>query len=202
MTFHPGTQCFDPQAWVSYIAACAAVACNAGARLQRLNVGGGFPAHRSGNTPELAGIFAAIKAATFANFGPKPPELLCEPGRALVTGAFSFASRIKAINDDGAVYLNDGIYGGLTEFRDLDTNHSFTCLSPTGQHRSGNLIPREAFGPTCDSLDKLPDPLSLPEDAAEEDYILFSNMGAYVNGTCTRFNGYGDILTVTVNSLE
>jgi len=201
MTFHPGTQCHDPAAWVSYIHVCAEVSRKANVPLERLNVGGGFPAQRSGTKPELLQIFNAIKDTTDASFGPNPPELLCEPGRAMVSDAFSLASRIKAIHDNGAVYLNDGIYGGLTEFRDLDTNHNFNCLSPGGQARTGEIISHTAFGPTCDSLDKLPDPLPLPQSIQEDDYILFSGMGAYVNATCTRFNGYGDILTVTVNAL-
>ncbi len=202
MTFHPGTQCHDPQAWVSYISACADVARDAGVKLERLNVGGGFPAQRSGRVPELPKIFKAIKSATQASFGADAPELLCEPGRAMVSDAFSLAARIKSIHDNGSVYLNDGIYGGLTEFRDLDTNHRFSCLSPSGETRGGKPIPRVAFGPTCDSLDKLPEPLPLPANMAEEDYILFSGMGAYVGATCTRFNGYGDILAVTVNMLN
>lgn len=202
MTFHPGTQCHDPEAWVSYIKACATIAQAAAVPLKRLNVGGGFPAHRSNNAPELINIFAAIKTTANTSFGSKQPELLCEPGRAMVSDAFSLAARIKAIHDNGAIYLNDGIYGGLAEFRDLDTNHRFITLAPTGRMRRGKPTPYTAFGPTCDSLDKLPDPLPLPDSIQEEDYILFSCMGAYVNATCTRFNGYGDIQTVTVNSLE
>ena len=119
----------------------------------------------------------------------------------MVSDAFSLASRVKAIHDNGAVYLNDGIYGGLTEFRDLNNNHEFVALSPGGDIRHGKTQARAVFGPTCDSLDKLPAPLPLPSDLREEDYLLFAGMGAYVNATCTRFNGYGDIQTVMIGSL-
>ncbi len=201
MTFHPGTQCHEPDIWMRYIHTCAEVAQTAGVPLHRLNVGGGFPARRSGIAAELDPIFAAISTATKAAFA-TPPTLVCEPGRAMVSDAFSLVSRIKAIHDSGAVYLNDGIYGGLTEFRDLNNNHAFTCLSPNGDIRHGAAQARVVFGPTCDSLDKLQDPLPLPCDLQEEDYILFAGMGAYVNATCTRFNGYGDIQMVTVNALS
>jgi len=200
MTFHPGTQCHDSQVWVQYIQTCAEVAKQAGVTLRRLNVGGGFPARRSGHAPQLQAIFTAITEAVAARFT-QPPQLVCEPGRAMVSDAFSLACRIKALHDNGALYLNDGIYGGLTEFRDLNTNHEFTCLSPNGDRRQGATRKRVVFGPTCDSLDKLPEPLPLPCDAEEEDYLLFAGMGAYVNATCTRFNGYGDIQTVTVEKL-
>lgn len=200
MTFHPGTQCHDPDIWVRYIHTCADVAKQAGVTLHRLNVGGGFPARRSGQSAEMNRIFQAISTATSAAFA-RRPQLVCEPGRAMVSDAFSLASRIKAIHDSGAVYLNDGIYGGLTEFRDLSNNHDVICLSPQGDIRQGTAQAQVVFGPTCDSLDKLPAPLPLPCDAQEEDYLLFSGMGAYVMATCTRFNGYGDIQTITVGHL-
>lgn len=202
LTFHPGTQCHDPAAWTRYITTCATVAKNAGVSPARLNVGGGFPAHRSGKSAALRPIFREIIAATQQAFGPTPPALLCEPGRALVSNSHMLAVRIKALHDNGAVYLNDGIYGGLTEFRDLTVNSDFICLSPDNRRRQGKTTPRTAFGPTCDSLDKLPAPLQLPEDATEGDYLLFAHMGAYVNATVTRFNGYGNIQTVAVNALD
>jgi ornithine decarboxylase len=55
------------------------------------------------------------------------------------------------------------------------------------------------FGPTCDSLDHLEAPLSLPDTVAEGDYILFENTGAYTHSIATRFNGYGDVKTVVVS---
>ncbi len=199
MTFHPGTQCFDPQAWVSYMATCADVAKRAGVSLHRLNVGGGFPSHRAGDAPALEPIFRAIEEGVCLHFGTDAPMLVCEPGRAMAAEAFTLVARVKGIGDNGSVYLNDGIYGGLTEFRDLDTLKRVQCLSSEGQPRTGAGSTRTVFGPTCDSLDKLPDGLNLPSDIAEDDYILFSGMGAYVHATCTRFNGYGDIKTVTVS---
>ena len=54
------------------------------------------------------------------------------------------------------------------------------------------------YGPTCDSLDKVPNRISLPEEIDEEDYILFDGMGAYSSATTTAFNGYGDLLRVTL----
>ena len=58
--------------------------------------------------------------------------------------------------------------------------------------------PRVVFGPTCDSIDRLPDPLPLPGDLAEGDYLLIAGMGAYTRCLSTDFNGYGlrDVVTV------
>ncbi len=200
MTFHPGTQCSDPAAWVAYIAACAAVARNADVTLHRLNVGGGFAAHRTGEAPDLEGIFLRIGQATEAAFGEYAPTLVCEPGRAMVADAFTLAARVKTIRDDGSVFLNDGIYGGLAEASILGNIDRIEIVSADGPRRE-ILTPRTVFGPTCDSLDRLPGKLALPADLATGDWVLFHGMGAYSTATVTRFNGYGAIEIVTTNSL-
>lgn len=198
MTFHPGTQCADGAPWARYIAVCAEVAQAAGVRLARLNVGGGFAAHRSGIAPDLEAVFAEISGATATAFGAMPPPLCCEPGRAMVAEAVQLALRIKAL-DPESVTLNDGVYGALGEWRDLPAGDRIAVFAPTGQRRSGALRERVVFGPTCDSVDRLPHPLPLPRDSAEDDYLLFDAMGAYAQALVTGFNGYGARRVVTLN---
>ena len=201
MTFHPGTQCTDPAAWGAYIHACADVARAANVTLARLNVGGGFPAQRGPDAPDLEAVFTAISATTRAAFGPTPPALLCEPGRAMVAEAGVLATRVKALRDSGDVFLNDGIYGGLGEAPVMGTVDRITVLAPDGTPRRAAPVARTVFGPTCDSLDQLPGTLDLPADLGAGDYVLFHGMGAYGGVTATRFNGYGRIVPATVQSL-
>ena len=197
MTFHPGTQCNDPAIWDAYITAVAQIAHAAGVTLNTLNVGGGFPSDRGTQTTSLEDIFAIIQSSWMVNFKGNRPALLCEPGRAMVADAFSLCARIKS-RGDGAVFLNDGIYGGLAEFRDIGHCERYRVYAPDGMERVGAPMPFTAFGPTCDSLDKLPSALNLPDDCAEEDYLMIEGMGAYGSCIATRFNGYGDILTVVL----
>lgn len=201
MCFHPGTQCADPAAWGSYIRACAEVARAAGVRLTRLNVGGGFASHRNGVVPDLEAIFDHIDAVTRAVFE-EPPALICEPGRAMVAEAFTLATRVKAIRECGAIFLNDGIYGALAEARDMEALTRVRAVAPDGTPRTGSARSRVVFGPTCDSIDRLPDPLALPGDLVEGDYVLFDGMGAYSRALATSFNGYGPSGPVTVSSLH
>ncbi|MFO7771782.1 MAG: type III PLP-dependent enzyme [Roseovarius gahaiensis] len=202
ITFHPGTQCADPAAWGAYIAVVADVARRAGVRLARLNVGGGFASHRAGHAPDLEAIFTHIRAEVSRHFGDHAPDLVCEPGRAMVADAFTLATRVKALRDTGAVFLNDGIYGGLTEARDIGAPGRIRVLSADGTPRHAPPVPRVVYGPTCDSLDRLPDPLPLPGDLTEGDYVLFDGMGAYSRSLTTRFNGYGLGDPVTVAELR
>jgi ornithine decarboxylase len=199
LCFHPGTQCEDVRAWQSYIAEAARIAERAGLRIARLNVGGGFAANRMGTPPDLGAVFEAINRSVRTSFGMDAPALICEPGRAMVSDGFTLAARVKGMRGDGAtVFLNDGIYGGLTDLRDMGLTGRVRVINAQGQARCGVPVPRTVFGPTCDSLDRLPDALGLAADMQVGDYVLFDGLGAYSVAMSTAFNGYGlhDIVTV------
>ncbi|KFE36110.1 type III PLP-dependent enzyme [Thioclava atlantica] len=203
LTFHPGTQCTDPMAWDAYIRTAAEIARNAGVEIARLNVGGGFPNHRSvGPAPALEEIFALIDRVTGEAFGAARPALVCEPGRGLVGDAFVHVTRIKALRDGEHVFLNDGVYGGLAELPLIGNIDRIAAISPEGVIRSQEARPRIVFGPTCDSVDRLPGELGLPTDMEEGDFVVFKGMGAYSSATNTRFNGFGQLEVVTALSLD
>ena len=202
LCFHPGTQCDDPNVWAAYIRAAAGISANAGVAISRLNVGGGFAAHRDGTAPDLETAFAVIAAAVSAAFGPDAPNLICEPGRAIVAEAFSLAARVKALRAPNRVFLNDGVYGGLADLRDMTLPDRVRVLASDGTERCGAPMPRVIFGPTCDSLDRLPDGLPLPCDMQASDYVLFDAMGAYSIAMSTAFNGYGLREVVSTRSLQ
>ena len=202
LTFHPGTQCTDPATWEAYLHAAAEIARGAGVRVHRLNVGGGFPSHRNqGDAPALEAIFALIDRVSMEAFNGDRPDLVCEPGRGLVGDAFVLATRVKALRDDTHVFLNDGVYGALAEAPLVGAVDRITVVSPEGVTRSADAVARIVFGPTCDSVDRLPGDVMLPADLAEGDFVLFRSMGAYSVATNTRFNGFGDLGIETVLSL-
>jgi ornithine decarboxylase len=199
ITFHPGTQCTDPAAWASYIREAAVIAREAGVKIARLNVGGGFPNHRAhGVVPQLDETFATIDAVATEAFGDERPALVCEPGRAMCGDAFTLASRVKAVRDDAHVFLNDGLYGSLFELGQIGIIDRIEVISAEGVKREGDTLPRICFGPTCDSVDRLPGDVPFPSDIAEGDYVVWHGMGAYSTVTNSRFNGFGDLGLVTV----
>ena len=198
MVFHPGTQCNRPEAWKAYIEACAEVAQRAGVRLERLNVGGGFPSHRRGVAPDLEAIFELIHRTRDRVFGTDAPLLVCEPGRALVAESCLLATQIKSLRECGSVFLNDGIYGSLAEAPLLGSVDRVVAIRPDGRIHRGPRVERRVFGPTCDSIDCLPEPLLLPATLEENDYVVFKGMGAYSTATKTRFNGYGALRVVPI----
>lgn len=202
LTFHPGTQCAPPKVWRAYVAEAGRIAAAAGVTVARLNVGGGFPAHRmAAEPPKLAPIFDAIAAAATTAFGPHPPALLCEPGRGMVAESCSLLTRVRAVRG-GDVFLNDGVYGGLAEMLHIGMTDRIEVLTPAGRPRTGAPRDWTVFGPTCDSLDRLPGTVSLPRTIAADDAVLFHGMGAYSGVTATRFNGFGALGVATVRRLS
>lgn len=112
--------------------------------------------------------------------------------------AFSLAICVKALSDN-TIFANDGLYGGLSEFRDtIGQIERYRMISSKPNLSDTHHQDYTVFGPTCDSLDQLPEPLSLPQNIAEGDYILFENMGAYTHAIGTRFNGYGSAKNVVI----
>lgn len=203
ITFHPGTQCTDPQAWAAYIREAAVIARNAGVTIARLNVGGGFPSHRlEAVQPQLEAIFQTIDQVATEAFGADRPLLVCEPGRAMCGDAFTLAARVKSIRDGLHVFLNDGVYGTLTELPQIGIIDRIQVISPEGDLRRGKAQDRIVFGPTCDSVDRLPGEIPLPGDMQEGDYLIWHGMGSYSVVTNSRFNGFGDLAMATVLNLK
>ena len=201
ITFHPGTQCTDPAAWEAYIREAAEIAKRAGVSIARLNVGGGFPSHRlTGVVPQLEQTFQLIDRVAGEAFGDNRPLLICEPGRAMCGDAFTLAAQVKALRDGEHVFLNDGVYGTMTELPLIGVIDRMEVVSPEGEPRRGDLVPRVVFGPTCDSVDRLPGEIPMPSDLAEGDYVIVHGMGAYSVVTNSRFNGFGDVSIATVLS--
>ncbi|SMO95164.1 type III PLP-dependent enzyme [Paracoccus laeviglucosivorans] len=200
LSFHPGTQCTDPLPWDGYIRMAAEIAHMADTPIHRLNVGGGFPSHRiAGATPDLESIFRQI--AKSVQVFDRAPQLVCEPGRGLCADAFSLITRIKAIRNSD-IFLNDGVYGGLTELPQIGNLDRIQVLTPQGLPRDGNVTPRTIFGPTCDSIDRLPGELALPGNVCEGDFVVFHGAGAYSTVTNTHFNGFGQLSQVSVKAFS
>jgi ornithine decarboxylase len=116
-------------------------------------------------------------------------ELLAEPGRALVADGVSLVTRVLH-RDADRVYLNDGVWGSLIEPWQSQGRFRF----PTRVLRRGEVLADAraqftVFGPTCDSLDRMPKPLPLPRSIATGDWVEFGQIGAYSLANRTAFNG-------------
>ena len=78
-----------------------------------INVGGGFPSIYPDLKPEpIENYFNEIKKGLNHLKLEKMPEVICEPGRALVAESGSTIVRVN-LRKKNKLYINDGTYGSL-----------------------------------------------------------------------------------------
>ena len=189
LAFHVGSQCLNPAAFKIALDIANRVLDASGAKIDYLDVGGGFPAAYVGReTPLLEDYFAAIRTGLEPLKLPQGCEVLCEPGRTLVANGCTLVTQIHLRKGD-SLYLNDGIYQSFSELVAGYIRLPARLLRPNGAP-SERSMDFTIYGPTCDSLDVLPVPVHLPADAREGDWIEFGRIGAYSNAVSTRFNGF------------
>jgi len=189
LAFHIGSQCREPKVYRSALALCGDIIAKSGVEIESLDVGGGFPAHYANTeVPPLEDYMEEIRGG-LRDIGLKPAvEVLAEPGRALVAAGCSLLTQVQLRKDD-RLYINDGIYGSLSEMTQVDIRMPVRLIRLQGAV-SKKLRPFSLNGPTCDSLDVVPGTFDLPEDVREGDWIEIDQLGAYSNALATHFNGF------------
>lgn len=189
LAFHVGSQCGSPASYTTALTLVGEVIARASQMPAVIDVGGGFPAAYAGATvPPLEDYMRAI-AQGLAQLGlPASTQVIAEPGRALVADACSLLVRIQ-LRKDGALYLNDGVFGSLAEMALSSLRMPVRLIRP-GVAAALERRPFTLYGPTCDGLDVLPGSFELPVDAREGDWLEIGQLGAYSNALATRFNGF------------
>ena len=199
LTFHVGSQCLSPFTYAQAVEMARRAAIAAEVPIAALDVGGGFPHTYPGNdVPPHHWYFDTIRESLSTFPLEAGSELLCEPGRALCAEGCTLINRV-ILNRGDALFLNDGKYGNMDELYQpgwtAEYERKVYWLDENGRarERTGAPKPFRIYGPTCDTVDVLPQPMSLPEDTALNDFIVFENAGAYSAACRTFFNGlYSD----------
>ncbi len=189
ISFHVGSQCMHKISFSKAINEVGSIIKKTKIIPDFINVGGGFPSIYPDLIPEpLINYINEIKEA-FKNLKlSKTPELMCEPGRALVAESGSTIVKI-ILRKKQKIYINDGTYGSL--FDGGVPNFIFPSrMISNGRIQSKKLTAFNFFGPTCDSLDYMKGPFLLPNNIKEGDYIELGQLGAYGLTFRTKFNGF------------
>jgi ornithine decarboxylase len=204
VSFHVGSQCLDPLAWRAALARTGDVIRAAGVAIDVIDVGGGFPVDYPDQEAPPLGAFIAEIEAGFEQLGLPKARLWAEPGRALVAGGVSVVVQVQARRDD-ALYINDGVYGSLSDAGALGFRYPARLIRPEGpavaRPASADLVAFSFFGPTCDSADVMRGPFLLPADMAEGDWIEIGRLGAYGGCLRTAFNGFDRARIVEVEDV-
>ena len=202
LSFHVGSQCMHPISYSKGIGEIGNIIKKTKILPDYINIGGGFPAIYPDLVPQsLDNYFKEIKKGLENLKLEKLPEIMCEPGRAIVAESGSTIVRVN-LRKKQKLYINEGTYGSLF---DAGTPN---IVFPSRLIKSGKIISKKLtafdfYGPTCDSMDYMKGPFLLPNNIKENDYIELGQLGAYGLTFRTQFNGYfsDEIYEVQDNSI-
>ncbi len=198
LSFHVGSQQTGTPAYEMAIAEVAMLFTDLksqGLELKMLNLGGGFPVRYREDVPDIDSFGTAIMSAMTEHFGNDLPEMLIEPGRAMVGNAGVVVSeavlvcRRMADDDRRWVYLDIGRFGGLAETEGEAIRYRITA----GNGATGPVV---LAGPSCDGVDVMYEktPYCLPLDLSAGDRVLIHDTGAYVTSYASQnFNGFAPL---------
>ena len=189
LSFHVGSQCMHPISYAKGITEVGNIIKRTKILPDYINIGGGFPAIYPDLVPQsLDNYFKEIKKGLENLKLEKLPEIMCEPGRAIVAESGSTIVRVN-LRKKQKLYINDGTYGTL--FDAGTPNIVFPArLIKSGKIISKKLTAFDFYGPTCDSMDYMKGPFLLPNNIKENDYIELGQLGAYGLTFRTQFNGF------------
>ena len=191
LSFHVGSQCMHPISYTKGIKEIGNIIKKTKIIPDYINVGGGFPTIYPDLIPQnLDNYFNEIKISLKNLKLNKIPEIICEPGRALVAESGSTIVRVN-LRKKQKLYINDGTYGTLFDAGNPNIVYPSKMIKETtNKIISKKLTAFDFFGPTCDSMDYMKGPFLLPNNIKENDYIELGQLGAYGLTFRTKFNGY------------
>ena len=189
ISFHVGSQCMHKISYSKGIREIGNIIKKTKITPDFINVGGGFPSIYPDLNPEpLNNYLDEIKKSLKNLKLPKLPEIICEPGRAIVAESGSTIVKVILRKKEN-LYINDGTYGSLFD-AGVPNFVLPTKMIANGRVQSKKLTSFSFFGPTCDSLDYMKGPFLLPNNIKEGDYIELGQLGAYGLTFRTKFNGF------------
>tara|TARA_Y100000591_G_scaffold315970_1_gene324106 strand:+ start:25 stop:1203 length:1179 start_codon:yes stop_codon:yes gene_type:complete len=189
LSFHVGSQCMHPISYSKGISVIGSIIKRTKIVPDYINIGGGFPTIYPDLVPQsIESYFQEIENSLKKLKFEKMPEILCEPGRAIV--AESGSTIVKVIlRKKQKLYINDGTYGSLFDAGVPNIVYPARLIT-NGRIISKKLTSFDFYGPTCDSMDYMKGPFLLPNNIKENDYIELGQLGAYGLTFRTQFNGF------------
>jgi ornithine decarboxylase len=189
ISFHVGSQCMHKISFSKAIKEVGNIIKKTKIIPDIINVGGGFPSIYPDLNPEpLENYLNEIKNSIKKLNLPFTPELICEPGRAIVAESGSTIVKVN-LRKKQKLYINDGTYGTLFD-AGVPNFILPSRMILNGRVQSKKLTAFNFFGPTCDSMDYMKGPFMLPNNIKEGDYIELGQLGAYGLTFRTKFNGF------------
>lgn len=202
VSFHVGSQQSNTFAWDKPIVQASRVFTTLyrqyGIELKLLNIGGGFPATYTSETPSIQDFADRILQMVCCSWYDRAPEIMLEPGRFVVGDAGVLVTDVVLVakKEEHAeyrwVYLDAGKFNGLPETDGERIMYEIQYIDKSTVDRGPCVL----AGPTCDSADILyeENKVYLPLDLTAGDRLYFNSAGAYTSSYASvEFNGFKPI---------
>lgn len=196
LCFHVGSQAASAythaEALACCLALCEAIVAEELPPIQRIDIGGGFPAHYTNDPIDLMAFCAPIREV----LATVPPglQIMAEPGRVISAPSMALVCKVVGRakrGDSWWFYLDDGVYGAQSGRLFDGMQYRMTVYTSAEE-----LAPCVFAGPTCDSIDELGRYPQFPV-LNMNDVVVMHEMGAYTLASATHFNGIAPPKVVT-----
>ena len=189
ISFHVGSQCMHPVSYAKGIEEIGKIIKRTKILPDYINVGGGFPTiYPDLISQPLINYFNEISESLQNLELSKMPEIICEPGRAIVAESGSTIVKVL-LRKKQKLFINDGTYGTLFDAGVPNIVYPSKLIT-NRKATSKKMTAFDFYGPTCDSMDYMKGPFLLPNNTKEGDYIELGQLGAYGLTFRTEFNGF------------
>lgn len=204
---HLGSQLLDATPYRAGLAAALELLVEAkeslGFEATVLDIGGGmgvrYTDERTLGVAELAADVLAELEAGCRERGLPVPELLVEPGRAIVSGSAITLYRVGSIKEVPGIRRFVAVDGGMSDnIRPALYGSRYTIALAS---RSSDAVERAVtiVGRHCESGDELARDVGLPEDLRRDDLLAFASTGAYEYAMASNYNKVGRPAVVMVS---
>jgi diaminopimelate decarboxylase len=188
---HVGSQILDASPYLRVLDRLAAVALGAGVTVRVVDVGGGFGIRYTDETPlDVSALAAALRERLRG--WPGSPELVVEPGRAVIGNPGITLYRVLARKRVGARTLV-AVDGGMSENPRPVLYDAVYRVAPAGPRGAAARRPERVtlVGRHCESGDVLVPQLDLPAAVAVGDLLAMAATGAYTYSLASAYNRFG-----------
>ena len=203
---HVGSQLTEVEPYLSEVARLFDLIAEArdalGIEVGLLDLGGGFGVTYVDETPiePAAAAEAMLEAVAHAAEERRlaVPEVMVEPGRALVANPVLTLYRVGSMKESpsGTNYL--AVDGGMSDNIRPALYGARYQVAAAGPRRDEGVMPYTVVGRHCESGDELARNVALPRDLRRDDLSAFAATGAYGYAMASNYNRVGRPAVVAV----
>jgi diaminopimelate decarboxylase len=207
---HVGSQLLDASTFLAEADAMLDLAVDireqAGMDVRVIDLGGGFGAMYTDEAPPAPRDIAApllerVREGAAAR-GLAEPEIVVEPGRALVANAVLTLYRVGSMKSTPSGRTLAAVDGGMSDNVRPALYGARYTLALADRSSTADAVPVTVVGKHCESGDIVAEDVLLPADISRGDMLAVATTGAYTYSMASTYNRVGRPAVVAVRDRE